>query len=70
MHHRRRDRTAGDERSVWGGRAVPAVLPAAVACLLLSGCRDGVPPFTPVERITGGPTYALTFGYGQDADPR
>lgn len=46
---------------------------AAVATLwllALAGCREGVPPFTPAERETGGPSFALTFGRGQDADPR
>ena len=44
---------------------------AASSVLLVAagGCREGVQPFTPVERDTDGSNYALTFGYGQDADP-
>ena len=37
--------------------------------LLAAGCREGVPAFSPAERTTGEPPYALTFGPGQDADP-
>ncbi|MBR9988671.1 MAG: PD40 domain-containing protein [Gemmatimonadetes bacterium] len=48
----------------------PLTVVAALAAVALGGCRDGVPPFTPVERPVEGPAYALTFGYGQDADPR
>jgi Tol biopolymer transport system component len=35
-----------------------------------SGCRDGVPPFTPADREIPDDAWALTFGYGQDADPQ
>lgn len=42
---------------------------AALLVLLSAGCREGVAPFTPAERQYG-PSYAVTFGYGQDADPR
>ncbi|HSK17999.1 MAG TPA: hypothetical protein VK912_02590 [Longimicrobiales bacterium] len=36
----------------------------------MAGCRDGVQPFNPDGRVITGDAYALTFGYGQDADPR
>lgn len=51
------------------GRTARAVV--AIAALLAGGCREGVPPFTPVEREepADGP-WQLTFGYGQDADPQ
>lgn len=48
-------------------RLIPASVVLVVAT---SGCRDGVPPFNPDERVITGNSYALTFGYGQDADPR
>ena len=43
---------------------------SALLALGLAGCRDGVQPFTPDERVITDDTYALTFGYGQDADPQ
>lgn len=45
-------------------------LAALFALATLTGCREGVPPFTPSAREVNGTSYALTFGYGQDADPR
>lgn len=48
-------------------RLIPATI---VLALAMSGCRDGVQPFNPDEREITGDTYALTFGYGQDADPQ
>lgn len=46
------------------------LMTAALFALALGGCREGVPPFIPSERVVEGTSYALTFGYGQDADPR
>jgi Tol biopolymer transport system component len=44
---------------------------ASFALVAVSGCREGVQPFTPAERPIPDPlAYALTFGYGQDADPQ
>ena len=48
-------------------RRITAVLLLAFAA---GGCREGVQPFTPSERDVSGDSYALTFGYGHDADPR
>ncbi|HSJ30240.1 MAG TPA: hypothetical protein VK933_02325 [Longimicrobiales bacterium] len=48
-------------------RLIPAT---ALLALGMTGCRDGVPPFNPDERVVTGDRYALTFGYGQDADPQ
>ncbi|MBR9988670.1 MAG: PD40 domain-containing protein [Gemmatimonadetes bacterium] len=43
---------------------------AALAAAALGGCRDGVPPFTPVERVLPDPSaYQLTFGGGSERDP-
>jgi hypothetical protein len=52
------------------GRRLFAFAVCALAALLYA-CRDGVPPFTPGEPDrTAQPLRQLTFGYGQDRDPR
>ena len=43
---------------------------ALLLALAAAGCREGVAPFTPPDREVGGASYALTFGFGQDTDPR
>ncbi|CAN5719705.1 hypothetical protein BH23GEM9_BH23GEM9_12420 [soil metagenome] len=50
---------------------IPRITVTALLTLVLGGCREGVQPFMPDEReIEKGAAYALTFGSGQDADPR